>query len=199
MQSYHGGGLIGNHCNRLLEHAERVCDTLRSTQLSTADGFTVRIGNDDAARVLRVALDKFAACNQLMAAARVLCPHEQRWLRVRCASFGTWFPRRFPTHTVPPKLHALTHHVPLFAERYGSVGLFSEQPIESLHHIANDATRRTLSQARSTSTSCTPRQLVSALRILQTHTIPGKQNIDREERVDIPCLQARLLWCMGRL
>jgi hypothetical protein len=173
-QSYHGGGLIGNHCSLLLEHAERVCSTLNTASLATADGFTVRLGDDEIARLVRTALDKFALCNHLMATPRSLCQHEQKWLRVRCASFGTWFPLRFPTHTVPPKLHALSHHVPVFAELYGSVGMFSEQPIESLHHVGNDAARRTVTQTRPNSK--TPRALISMLRVLQTHTIPGEDH-----------------------
>jgi hypothetical protein len=66
-----------------------------------------------------------------------LCEHEKRQLELRCASFGCWFPTRFPDSSLPPKFHILIVHVPQFAGEWHSVGVASEQVIESMNRVVN--------------------------------------------------------------
>jgi hypothetical protein len=66
-----------------------------------------------------------------------LCRHEQRALELRCASFGNWFPRRCNDVSLPPKFHLLTQEIPRFAVRWQTVGLASEQAVESSNRVVN--------------------------------------------------------------
>ena len=50
---------------------------------------------------------------------------------------GWWFPETFPNEQIPPKLHFLLCHVFECAILWNTVGLFSEQGIESLHAQLN--------------------------------------------------------------
>jgi hypothetical protein len=50
---------------------------------------------------------------------------------------GNWFPCAFPNESLPPKFHLLTKHIPIFAQRWQTVGLASEQAVESMNRIVN--------------------------------------------------------------
>ena len=45
----------------------------------------------------------------------------------------------FPWLSISPKLHALTHHAPDFLRRFGSLGSYAEQAVESWHAFFNHA------------------------------------------------------------
>ena len=93
---------------------------------------------------------KLWQCHSLYAVARPLCRHELRALELRCASFGNWFPHRFPSASLPPKFHLLTHEVPRFAARWQTVGLASEQAVEASNRVVNrlDRTYTTMNDAQ---------------------------------------------------
>jgi biotin synthase-like enzyme len=51
-----------------------------------------------------------------------------------CARFVASFRLAFPEHKiVTPKLHVIEKHIPDFARRFGTCGVFGEDGLESLH------------------------------------------------------------------
>jgi len=45
----------------------------------------------------------------------------------------------FPWFSISPKLHALTHHAPALLRRFGSLGSYAEQALESWHAFFSGA------------------------------------------------------------
>ena len=129
-QAYHSMSFTGNHCVKILENAERLCSVLPENKDLFVELFT-----------------RFRDIYKLMAAKRILEQHEIQKLCTMCYQFGSWFPSKFPQATIPIKLHLLTHHVPEFVTQWRSLGLFSEQLLESVHAKAN-VLHRTFSSMR---------------------------------------------------
>jgi hypothetical protein len=136
-QSYHGGSLIGNDCDKVLRHWREFGMLLRAIDLKKTNGRIVRCGDDRAAQRFTTLFHKLYQCYQLYSVARPLCCHELCALELRCASLGNWFPCAFPKESLPPKFHLLTKHIPIFARRWQTVGLASEQSVESMNRIVN--------------------------------------------------------------
>jgi len=136
-QSYHGGALIGNDCDKILCRWQKFSGFLRAITLKRLDGNDVECGDNDTASIFTTFFNKLYQCYQLYSVARPLCCHELRALELRCASLGNWFPCAFPNESLPPKFHLLTKHIPIFAQRWQTVGLASEQSVESMNRIVN--------------------------------------------------------------
>jgi hypothetical protein len=94
---------------------------------STADG-----GDDATAAKYRRLFAALRECSQLFSAPRALCSHEIKRLEERSAALAKLWPRTFT-----PKFHVMTHHMPQFARDWGSIGLASEQCVESSHRLFN--------------------------------------------------------------
>lgn len=86
-------------------------------------------------------LTKFAQCYELYNKNRVLCAHKIEVLWMRCASFGYWFPTNFKTKNLKHKFCVLTVQVPFQAQQLLTIGLLTEQTIESLHPYINKLDR----------------------------------------------------------
>ena len=86
--------------------------------------------------------DKLAAVYVLATANRTLCQHEIALLSIRCYSLGCFFPVNFPNASVKPKLHVLTHHFSIKAQHEGTVGMETEQLVESMHPFFNRKERQ---------------------------------------------------------
>ena len=150
-QSFHRGALNGNDCHRILVNRRLFASLLRPTKFTQlSNGTSESFGSHSTAQLFATLFEKLYHCDQLYSAARPLCAHEMRALELRCASFGNWFPHRFPAAPIKPKFHLLTKHVPLFAARWQTVGLGSEQAIESNNRIINrlDRTYTTLTDSQ---------------------------------------------------
>ena len=83
----------------------------------------------------------FAECYKLYTADRFLNEAEVDSLSQQCASFGIKFTEYFPRESITLKLHQLAVDVPRFARIHNTVGLYSEQAIESLHAEVNQLLR----------------------------------------------------------
>ena len=140
-QQFHGGAFLGNACHTLLANASAFGALLRPVTFTVRNGdgnsTAFPCGDNAAAQQITTMLSKLHQCHVLYGAARPLCRHEQRALDLRCASFGNWLPRRCPTVQLPPKFHLLTQEVPRFAVRWQTVGLASEQAVESSNRVVN--------------------------------------------------------------
>jgi hypothetical protein len=149
---FHGGAFLGNACHKLLCNGAAFGALLRPVSFASADAKSPPITSCSHALAARYTtlLCKLHQCYALYAVARPLCSHELRALELRCASFGNWFPHRFPTASLPPKFHLLTQEIPRFAARWQTVGLASEQAVESSNRIVNrlDRTYATMNDAQ---------------------------------------------------
>jgi hypothetical protein len=136
-QPQFGGSFNGNACHKILKNGRAFGALLGPTEFRRPNAPLVKIGSNKLAERYGVLFSKLRDCHVLYSAARWLCPHELLALWHRCASIGNWFPHRFPKQSLPPKFHLLTRHMPLFAEKWRSVGLASEQAVESSNRIFN--------------------------------------------------------------
>jgi hypothetical protein len=83
----------------------------------------------------------FAGCYKLYTADRYLSLDEIASLSQQCRSFGTKFYQYFPRESITLKMHMLAVDIPRFARTHGTVGLYNEQAVESMHAGANQLLR----------------------------------------------------------
>jgi len=144
---YHGETLRGPQVHRLLSGKEplylKVLEAVR--QVKVRDTFLRRgkliVSQTSPYSHLLDLFQLFAACYKLYTADRFLSPEEIASLSTSCRSFGTKFKEYFPRESITPKMHQLCVDIPRFARTYGTVGLYSEQAIESMHAEENQLMR----------------------------------------------------------
>jgi len=137
-RSYFGGDtFIGRDSVRIMTHGTTISNSIRSAQLIDHDDHTVDRGNDELAQKYALLFAKLLQCFQLYSAARPLCSHELQLLEIRSAELASLWPSQFT-----PKFHLLTYHMPQFARDWLSIGLSTEQCVESSHSIFNELQRR---------------------------------------------------------
>lgn len=143
---YHGETLIGSQVHRLLGGEEPLyLKILDSLDLTTRDTYT-RKGKVIVTQVkqhsrLRELFELFAKCYKLYTADRFLKAEEVESLATSCKSFGEKFTEYYRWESLTPKLHLLCVEIPRFARLHHTVGLYSEQAIESLHAETNQLLR----------------------------------------------------------
>jgi hypothetical protein len=97
------------------------------------DGVERSFGDDARAKELVSCLLPFGELHKLFNRKDALCEHEiskfGMLVREHAIAFATVFPSAVPT----PKMHILSYHMEEMLERHGSVGMDSEQGIESFH------------------------------------------------------------------
>ena len=128
-QAYHGNVFKGNHCKVILAkdknqvyNFEKLCSVLSD-----------RLEREHFIEVFRL----YSEARSLMARKRILLDHEKKRVTSLCYKFGELFPVYFPRVALTRKIHELVFDVPRFVEEHGTVGLFSEEEGESLHHQIN--------------------------------------------------------------
>ncbi len=143
-QAYHSHSFVGNHCVKILKNISKIIvdDLSREDSDKFEQLFT-----------------KFRDIYSLASLNRFLTEEEIIDLCKKCYQFGEWFPQTFPDESITIKLHHLIFHVPEFAKRWKTVGLFSEQDAESIHAKCNSLHR----------TFCTTRNQGKQLQLVYTH------------------------------
>uniref|UniRef100_A0A914W7S0 Uncharacterized protein n=1 Tax=Plectus sambesii TaxID=2011161 RepID=A0A914W7S0_9BILA len=63
-------------------------------------------------------------------------------LEQSCKQIACEMKELLPEESITPKMHFLAAHLPTFARRHGTLGLLSEQSLESLHAKANGIERQ---------------------------------------------------------
>lgn len=120
-QAYHSQCFVGNHCKIILKNSEKLLRVISDEQLKA------KLSN-----LFTKLHDIFSLFE-----ARFLSDEEVNTLCKLCWSFGEWFPVEFPDEKIPPKLHFLVAHIPQCAIKWRTVGLLSEQGLESIHASLN--------------------------------------------------------------
>jgi hypothetical protein len=133
---YHGGSYVGKDCERIMKHGATISAAIGRAELIDLDGTTTASGSDALAEKYGLLLGRLYECFQLYSAARPLCAHEIRLLEMHSAALASQWPRQFT-----PKFHLLTYHMPQFARDWLSIGLSTEQCVESSHPMFNELER----------------------------------------------------------
>lgn len=141
--NHHGETLLGPQVHRLLSEEPplylQVLGAVR--EVRTRDTF-LRAGKIIVTQTIHYPrllelFQLFAACYKLYTADRFLSPAEIPSLTELCRSFGAKFVEYYRWESVTPKLHMLAVEIPRFARMHRTVGLYSEQAIESMHAEVN--------------------------------------------------------------
>ena len=144
---YHGETLIGPQVHRLLSGEEPLYRTVLEAvkEVVVRDTFyrgsKLIIAQTKPYSHLLQLFDLFAGCYKLYTADRFLSPEEIASLCQQCRSFGTTFHQHFPRESITLKMHMLCVDIPRFARTHGTVGLYNEQAVESMHATANQLLR----------------------------------------------------------
>lgn len=122
---YWGGTFEGKKCHVIGRKLTRLCDLL--------DQFV----SQPRARAYRAACALWAKILPVLNRAVLYDASERAAFRRQTAAFVDGLKAGFEWCSVTPKLHILCCHAPEFLDRFGSIGLFSEQGLEAWHGYFN--------------------------------------------------------------
>jgi hypothetical protein len=144
---YHGETLRGPQVHRLLTGKEplylQVLEAVREVKIQDTflrDDKIIVSHHSPFAHLLEL-FQLFSSCYQLYTEDRFLSEEEIASLSTQCRSFGTKFHQHFPRESITLKMHQLAVDIPRFARMHRTVGLYSEQAIESMHAEENQLMR----------------------------------------------------------
>ena len=86
-------------------------------------------------------LTRLHSLHSIYSASRPLCDHEIALFCYNACEFGHWFPN-CPSHRITPKMHVMIYHMPELAQKYHTIGMFSEQAGEAIHTAFNKLDRQ---------------------------------------------------------
>jgi hypothetical protein len=142
-QRYHGGAFVGNDCIRLLKGREIIANVLNPQQFTSLKNNTQHIiGSGHQSQLALGLLTRLHDLHDIYSAARPLCDHEISTFCHNAYDYGHWFPINFPTHRITPKMHVMIYHMPELAQKYHTIGMFSEQAGEAIHTMFNKLDRQ---------------------------------------------------------
>ena len=129
-QAYHSNSFVGNHCRKILANVHLLCDVVSKSEPIFS-------------RHLKEVFTTFTECYHQMSKKTALSDKDIESLTASCKKFGEIYPEYFPE---PPcltrKMHELICHLPEFALKHRTVGLFSEEDGESVHRFVNVVNRQ---------------------------------------------------------
>ena len=141
--AYHSGAIVGPDVYKITrtKNITKLANIFQPLELRGLNGMLVTYSSHELINKFSTLLYKFRACYTLYSANRELCRHEVELLALRCASFGCWVPMNFPDESLSRKFHLLVVDVPRQARRLQTVGMITEQTIESIHPYINKLER----------------------------------------------------------
>lgn len=129
-KAYHGKLFIGNHALKILKNPLAMVDVIKDS--------------DNYQNFLHL-FDLFSKIIHIIFKSEILTNADLENLTSNCDDMSIFFPKAFPNVNIKPKFHILICHIPTFAKKWHSVGLFTEQGIESTHRAMNQELRSLLS------------------------------------------------------
>lgn len=91
------------------------------------------MGSYDSASKYCMYIHKLSKCHSLFSACCPLTDTEKSSFVICVNDLSSYDATHFPTSSVTPKFHMLTYEIPLFLSKHGTIGMFCEQGLESLH------------------------------------------------------------------
>ena len=128
-QAYHGNVFVGNHCKVIL--AKDRNGVFNFSKLCSV------LPNESLKKKFFDLFELYSVARNLMARKGYLNSEEIDTLVFNCHEFGAKFPVYFPDVPLTRKIHELAFDVPRFVREHKTVGLFSEEEGESIHHAIN--------------------------------------------------------------
>jgi len=122
---YWGGTFEGKACHKIGRRLAAVCDVL--------EGFVPPAR----AAAYRQACELWTALLPVLNRAVIFGPDERSTFRRQAADFVDLLRSSFEWASITPKLHVLACHAADWLDKYGSLGLFSEQGLEAWHGYFN--------------------------------------------------------------
>ena len=138
-QVYHSGAVVGNDIHTIMKKKNmKIINTcFKPIQIIHHSNQQVFISSHTLKQKLLTFHSKIRDIFELISLNRPMCQHEVSYLSVRCYSFVNWLPVSFPDINLIRKFHVAVTHVPEKASRVGTVGMESENFIESIHPVVN--------------------------------------------------------------
>ena len=134
---FHVSFTVGNDCKKVLSMDGMLLfsDLLLPHQIWYDDdpAHDEMMGSYDLATQYCMYLHKLSKCHSLFSACRPLTDKEKQQFMSCVDDLSSYYATHFPTSSVTPKFHMLTYEMPLFLQKHGTIGMFSEQGLESLH------------------------------------------------------------------
>ena len=100
------------------------------------------IGSEHQSQLAVGLLTRLHSLHAMYSASRPLCDHEIASFCYDAYEFGHWFPINFPKQRITPKMHVMIYHMPELAQKYHTIGMFSEQAGEAIHTVFNKLNRQ---------------------------------------------------------
>jgi len=122
---YHGGVFIGRECHAIAAASDVVCRTI------------VGLVPERYHQAYKRLWILWGRLGLTMSRAAFVEASEVRQFRANARAFVQLMKRGFPWVSVSPKLHNVLHHAPDFLERFGSIGMYGEQTVESWNGLSN--------------------------------------------------------------
>ena len=130
VQVYWNGALVGRDIRKFLEAFLQILARLKA-KISEIHG--QEKANDFYTRHFNVLQHLRVVCH-LTRKVAMLTDEELAELEAACAAWAAAFRASYPEHTIlTPKGHSVEKHVPYFARKYGTCGIFGEDGLEALH------------------------------------------------------------------
>ena len=142
-QVYHSGAIVGNDVNKLTKTAniKQLSNVFKPAIIQLQNGSQKELSSHEKVVKINTLLTKFQQCYNLYSLSRPLCRHEVALFGIRCSSIGCWFPTAFPSVSIIPKFHVLTHHFPEKASIRRTIGKEAEHSSETIHTVVNSLSR----------------------------------------------------------
>jgi hypothetical protein len=112
---------------------EKLCGLVAGRRLSCPDGVEREFGNSLRAAGLKSTLLALGELHKLINRKEPLCEHEIAGFPRLVERYMVGFAIYYPTITPTPKMHVLGYHLHDLLVRHGSIGMDSEQGVESYH------------------------------------------------------------------
>ena len=135
-QAYWSGTLVGPDARRFLTHFAAILGQLKTKMAETHGQET----SDAFYKRHCTCLKPLAVVVELTRKVEMLTAQQLDDLEAACKEFVGSFRTLFPDHSiVAPKFHVIEKHIPYFARRFETCGVFGEDGLESLHPMDSRA------------------------------------------------------------
>lgn len=132
-EQYHGGCFIGPHCKIITKNAEKIFSQIKVALKKHKKDTVTDSFIDETVEKYEAILRTFDFCASTMRSTELQTPENIVLFRTTAKKVGEMWRILFPGRATP-KIHILESHAPDQLERFGVLGLFSEDPVERLHH-----------------------------------------------------------------
>lgn len=133
---YFGGTFIGPYIEKVLgsaDNVKRLASIVGPQRVECPDGVWRTFGSETRVTELLTVLTPFSRLHRLYNKKNGVCDHERASFKPLTEEHAVAFAKVFRTTQPTPKMHVLCFHMDELMQRRGSIGIDTEQGIESFH------------------------------------------------------------------